>query len=245
MKLSDKLLKELKRSGVSICLASEIERPAMIRTGWPSLDMAIEGIPRGRLTYIWGEKGAGKSTLCYSIASSYSDLGWTLYVDAERSYDQEWASNFVDTKNMYVMRPEGGGEALLDAIKILMRSDDPPVLIVIDSLTSMINSRAIDRDSDKMLVGIAAMFNNRFVRVINSLNKNTAVVIVGQYREGIGSWNYTPGGNGILHLASLIIKMRGSPLRAKDSDLSDGDPKQQVGVLSRWLIQKNKQGRQT
>lgn len=246
--LSDKLLRDMRGKGVTVSLASEIERPEMVRTGWPSLDHAIGGIPTGRISYIWGPRGVGKTTLCYCIAARYLRRGSVLYIDAERSFDKSWAFNFIQERRFddrfFVVEPaRGGGEGIVDAMIAALKSDAPPALIVIDSISSVTGSKVLNRDMDKALMGLDAAFNNRMVRVLNVVNDKTAIVIVGQHREGLGKWDYIPGGNGIQHLASLIVKMRGSPLRAKDSDLSDDDPGQQVGVLSRWMIQKNKLGK--
>jgi RecA/RadA recombinase len=183
--------------------------------------------------------------LCYNIASNFLRLGWVLYVDIERSWDPEWAKKFVDPDALFVMRPgPGGGEAQVDAIKDLLMSDNPPALVVLDSLTALTSSKAQDRDLDKALMGVDAAFNNRLVRILNVVNNDTAIVIVGQYREGLGTWDYIPGGHGIQHLASVILEMKSSPLRAADSDLApDVEDRQQIGILSRWFVSKNKLGR--
>ena len=246
MVISEKLLKAMRRQGINISLASEIPHPEMVRTGWPSLDFEIGGIPTGRISYIWGPRGVGKTTLCYCIAARFLELGTVLYIDAERSFDKKWAGNFanVGSDRFFVVEPgKGGGEGIVKSMVAALESDEPPALIVLDSLSSITSTKMMDRDLDKALMGLDAAFNNRMVRILNVVNQNTAIVIIGQHREGLGAWDYIPGGNGIQHLASLIIKMKGSPLRAKDSDLSDGDPKQQVGTLARFLIQKNKLGK--
>jgi len=236
----------MRRKGVNISLASEVGRPDFVRTGWPSLDHEIGGIPTGRISYIWGPRGVGKTTLCYCITARYLELGTVLYIDAERSFDKKWAGNFADinSDNFFVVEPgKGGGEGIVKSMVAALESDEPPALIVLDSLSSITSTKMMDRDLDKALMGLDAAFNNRMVRILNVVNQNTAIVIIGQHREGLGAWDYIPGGNGIQHLASLIIKMSGSPLRTKDSDLSDGDPKQQIGILSRWMIQKSKLGK--
>lgn len=241
--ITDKLLRDLQRKGVNIYPGSQVSRPRLYKTGWPSIDAAIGGIAAGRITYIWGPRGAGKSTLCYNIANSFLQDGWVLYIDAERSFDQAWASKFVDLEQVYVMSPSSkGAEAQVDAIKGLLQSDNPPALVVIDSLSAMTSSRSMERDLEKALMGVDAMFNNRMINILNIVNEKAAIVFVGQHREGIGTWDYLPGGNGIAHMSSLIIKMKSSPLRAKDSDLSGEDDKQQIGILSRWFVQKNKLG---
>ena len=139
MVISEKLLKDMRRKGITITKASEMPRPEMIRTGWPSLDFEIGGIPIGRISYIWGPRGVGKTTLCYCIASRFLEQGTVLYVDAERSFDKMWASNFanVDSDNFFVAEPgQGGGEGIVGAIVAAMQSDTPPALVVIDSISS-------------------------------------------------------------------------------------------------------------
>lgn len=193
---------------------------------------------------IFGERGVGKTTLCYSIVNSFlQDEGWALYVDAERSWDPDWASSWMPIGKVFVMRPDrGGGEAMVKGIMDLVRSDTPPKIVVVDSLSTVTSSDFVDRDLDKATMALDAKFNNRMVKVLNAVNKEVAFVIVNQARDGIGTWDYIPGGRGIQHMATLILQMRSSKLRVRDTDLFDGDPKDQVGILSRWRVEKYKLG---
>lgn len=241
----DKLDKQLQSLGVKLFRASDMQKVGRIRSGLPFLDWALGGgIPRGRITYVFGEAGSGKSTASYRFAANAANAGWVLWNDVEKSWAPDWAMNFIAPEQMEsikVIQPaQGGGEGIVNACLQALQYSTPPSLIVIDSLTSIASSKMLDRDLEKSLVGVDAAFNNRLVRILNSANADTAILIIGQYREGIGTWNYVPGGNGIKHMASIIVKMASTNLRAKDTDTSDEEDRQQVGVISRFDVVKNK-----
>jgi len=229
---------------MGVVKGSEIKPPEMVKIGLPQWDYYIGGIPRGRFTHIWGPDGSGKTTISLFIAKAFLKYGWVLIFDIEKSFDREWALNFLtedEIDQIYVMQPdEGGAEMMLDKGKQLLMSNTPPSLVVVDSITATASTASIDRDAEKVLVGGDAVLKNRMIRVLNIVNRDTAMVVISQFREGIGVWDHVPDGRGLRHMASLRIQLMSSKLRAKDTDFDDGEDRQEVGVISRFNVQKSK-----
>jgi recombination protein RecA len=233
----------LDKSGVRWHRAGDVPRPELIPTGIPYMDWVLGGIPKGRLTYVFGPEGAGKTTVAGHVARNCK--GQVLWVDAEHGWDDAWMAHHVgDARDrIHVLHPGGtfAGEEVAHLLADVIGADEPPALVVIDSLAALTSSRVLDREFEKQLVGVDAMYNNRLVRVVNCVNRETAILVIGQYRESIGGYNYIPGGYGIRHLATMIVQLSGTRLYAADTDLSDlEDSKAVVGTRMRYKVLKNK-----
>jgi recombination protein RecA len=161
-----------------------------IPTGSLSLDMAlgIGGLPRGRITEIYGPESGGKSTLAlHCVAEAQKLGGLALYVDAEHALDTEYARTLgVDVDRLYISQPSNGEEALeiADAITKSGAID----IVVIDSVAALVPKAEIEGEMGDTFVGIQARMMSQALRKLGgTLNKSrTAAIFINQLREKIG-----------------------------------------------------------
>ncbi|NLN76939.1 MAG: recombinase RecA [Armatimonadetes bacterium] len=196
------------------------ERPqfdaSVIPTGAISLDMAlgVGGIPRGRITEIYGQESSGKTTLAYHIVAEAQKLGGVAaFVDAEHSVDAAYAARLgVDIDSLLVSQPDTGEEAL-EIVDALVRSGAVDV-VVLDSVAALVPKAEIEGDMGDSHMGLQARLMSQALRKIGgSLNKsNTAAVFINQIREKIGVMfgnpETTPGGRALKFWASVRLEVR-------------------------------------
>lgn len=196
------------------------ERPrfeeSVIPTGAISLDMAlgVGGIPRGRITEIYGQESSGKTTLAYHIVAEAQKLGGVAaFVDAEHSVDAAYAAQLgVDIDALLVSQPDTGEEAL-EIVDALVRSGAVDV-VVLDSVAALVPKAEIEGDMGDSHMGLQARLMSQAMRKIGgSLNKsNTAAIFINQIREKIGVMfgnpETTPGGRALKFWASVRLEVR-------------------------------------
>jgi recombination protein RecA len=215
-------------------------RVSAIPTGAVNLDAAIGigGVPRGRITEIYGPESSGKTTLClHVIANAQRSGGVAAFVDAEHALDIEYARKLgVDVDNLLVSQPDTGEQAL-EIAEVLVRSSAVDV-VVIDSVAALVPRAEIEGEMGDSHVGLQARLMSQALRKLTgAINRsNTTVIFTNQIREKIGVMfgnpETTTGGRALKFYASLRIDIRriGS---IKDKEVL-------VGNKTRAKIVKNK-----
>jgi recombination protein RecA len=211
-----------------------------ISTGSLSLDLAlgIGGIPRGRVTEIFGSESSGKTTLAqHIIAEAQKAGGKAVYIDAEHALDPKYAAACgVDIDELIVSQP-GTGEEALDITEELVRSSGVDV-IVIDSVAALVPKAEIEGEMGDSHVGLQARLMSQALRKLTaSINRSrTAVVFINQLREKVGivfgNPEVTPGGRALKFYSSVRIDLRRGDSLKRGSDV--------VGSRVKARVVKNK-----
>jgi recombination protein RecA len=199
------------------------ERAAKVRvdvipTGSLSLDLAlgVGGIPRGRITEIYGAEASGKTTLALNIIASAQRMGGlVLYIDAEHALDTTYAGICgVNVDIMKAAQP-GTGEEALDIAERMVRTHAVDV-VVIDSVAALVPRAEIEGEMGDSHVGLQARLMSQALRKLTGeiCKSNTAVVFINQLREKVGvifgSPEVTPGGRALKFYSSVRIDLRKS-----------------------------------
>ncbi len=189
---------------------------SVIPTGAINLDAAIGigGIPRGRITEIYGPESSGKTTLClHVVANAQRAGGVAAYIDAEHALDTEYARKLgVDVENLLISQPDTGEQAL-EICDILVRSGAVDV-IVIDSVAALVPKAEIEGDMGDSHVGLQARLMSQALRKLTGAiaRSKTSVVFINQLREKIGVMfgnpETTTGGKALKFYASLRLDIR-------------------------------------
>ena len=191
-------------------------RVQAIPTGAINLDAAIGigGIPRGRVTEIFGPESSGKTTLALHVVSHAQRLGGAAaYIDAEHALDVEYAKKLgVDVDNLLVSQPDTGEQAL-EITEILVRSGAVDV-IVVDSVAALVPKAEIEGEMGDSLPGLQARLMSQALRKLaGAINRShTAVIFINQLREKIGVMfgnpETTSGGRALKFYASVRLDVR-------------------------------------
>ena len=192
------------------------EKIAVIPTGAINLDAAIGvgGIPRGRISEIYGPESSGKTTLCLHLVANVQKAGGVAaYVDAEHALDVEYARKLgVDVENLLVSQPDTGEQAL-EIVEILVRSGAVDI-IVIDSVAALVPKAEIEGEMGDSHMGLQARLMSQALRKLaGAINRShCAVVFINQLREKIGVMfgnpETTTGGKALKFYASLRLDIR-------------------------------------
>ncbi|OUO52821.1 recombinase RecA [Desulfovibrio sp. An276] len=195
-----------------------IEKIPVIPTGSLGLDLAlgVGGIPRGRVTEIFGPESSGKTTLTLHIIAECQKRGGTCaFIDAEHALDVTYAKALgVNTDELLVSQPDYGEQALQIA-DMLVRSAAVE-LVVIDSVAALVPQAELNGDLGSMQVGSQArLMSHAMRRLTGTIHRsNTAVIFINQIRMKIGSGPYmgspetTTGGNALKFYSSVRIDIR-------------------------------------
>ncbi len=188
----------------------------VISTGSISLDLAlgVGGVPRGRVTEIYGPEASGKTTLCqHIIASAQRAGGYAAFIDAEHAMDRTYAAHCgVDTDNLLISQPDTGEQAL-EIVDSLVRSNAIDV-VVIDSVAALTPRAEIEGEMGDSHVGLQARLMSQALRKLTGAisTSNTAVVFTNQLREKIGVMfgnpETTSGGKALKFYASVRLDIR-------------------------------------
>src|SRR5512135_2843079 len=187
-----------------------------IPTGSLSLDIAlgVGGIPRGRITEIYGPESSGKTTICQHIVAEAQKLGgMAAYIDMEHAMDPRYAAHCgVDIENLLISQPDTGEQAL-EICETLVRSGAIDV-IVIDSVAALVPRAEIEGDMGDASMGMQARLMSQALRKLSGAIKqtNTSVVFTNQLRQKIGVMfgnpETTPGGLALKFYASVRLDIR-------------------------------------
>lgn len=211
-----------------------------IPTGSIALDMAIGigGIPRGRITEIYGTESSGKTTLALQIvAEAQKRGGICAFVDAEHALDPEYARAIgVQIDQLYISQP-GTGEEALEIMDAIIRTGAIDV-VVLDSVAALVPRAEIEGDMGDAHVGMQARLMSQALRKIGgSVSKTgTAAIFINQLREKIGiaygNPETTPGGRALKFWASVRLEVRRVDTIKQGTEV--------IGARTRVKVAKNK-----
>jgi recombination protein RecA len=212
----------------------------VIPTGAISLDVAlgIGGIPRGRVTEIYGPESSGKTTLALHIIAEAQHLGGiAAFIDAEHALDPKYAKNLgVNTDELLISQPDTGEQAL-EIAEALVRSNAVDA-IVIDSVAALVPRAELDGDMGDSLPGLQARLMSQALRKLTAAISRSggAVIFINQIREKIGvmfgSPETTTGGRALKFYASVRLDVR------RQDAIKQGT--ESVGVRTKVKVVKNK-----
>src|SRR5271170_2524290 len=213
---------------------------SVISTGSISFDAAlgVGGIPRGRVTEIFGPESSGKTTITLQIiAEAQKAGGLAAFVDAEHALDPVYARKLgVDTDNLLISQPDYGEQAL-EITEALVRSGAIDVLVV-DSVAALVPKAELDGEMGDSHVGLQARLMSQALRKLTAIvaKSHTCLVFINQIREKIGVMfgnpETTTGGRALKFYSSVRIDIR------RIGAIKDGDAV--VGSRTRVKIVKNK-----
>ncbi len=200
-------------------------RVEAIPTGAINLDAAIGvgGIPRGRISEIYGPESSGKTTLCLHVVANAQRLGGVAaFIDAEHALDTEYAKKLgVDVENLLISQPDTGEQAL-EICEILVRSGAVDV-IVIDSVAALVPKAEIEGDMGESHMGLQARLMSQALRKLTGAiaRSKTSVIFINQLREKIGVMfgnpETTTGGKALKFYASVRLDIRRiGPVKEKE-----------------------------
>jgi recombination protein RecA len=188
----------------------------VIPTGSLSLDIAlgVGGIPRGRITEIFGAEASGKTTLALNIIAQAQKLGGlVLYIDAEHALDTNYASICGVNVNALKGAQPGTGEEALDIAERMVRTHALDV-VVIDSVAALVPRAEIEGEMGDSHMGLQARLMSQALRKLTGeiCKSNTSVIFINQLREKVGvifgSPEVTPGGRALKFYSSVRIDLR-------------------------------------
>jgi recombination protein RecA len=196
-----------------------------IPTGAINLDAAIGvgGIPRGRITEIYGPESSGKTTLTlHVVANAQRQGGVAAFIDAEHALDVEYARKLgVDVDSLLISQPDTGEQAL-EICEILVRSGAVDV-VVVDSVAALVPKAEIEGDMGESHMGLQARLMSQALRKLTGAiaRSRTSVIFINQLREKIGVMfgnpETTTGGKALKFYASLRLDIRRiGPVKEKE-----------------------------
>jgi recombination protein RecA len=211
-----------------------------IPTGSLALDLAlgVGGVPRGRVTEVYGPESSGKTTLCqHIVAEAQRKGGVCAFVDMEHALDPAYARRCgVDVDNLYIAQPDTGEQAL-EIAEALIRSGAMDV-VVVDSVAALVPRAEIEGDMGDATMGQQARLMSQALRKLSGAIKqtNTAMIFTNQLRQKIGVMfgnpETTSGGMALKFYASVRLDVR------RIQTLKDGATV--VGARTRVRVTKNK-----
>ncbi|RJO68060.1 MAG: recombinase RecA [Myxococcales bacterium] len=197
-------------------MPSGLGQVPVISTGVLPVDLAlgIGGIPRGRMTEIYGPESSGKTTLAlHCVAQAQKAGGIAAYIDAEHALDVAYAKLLgVNTDELLISQPDYGEQAL-EIMEMLVRSNAVDI-IVVDSVAALVPRAEIDGEMGDAHVGLQARLMSQAMRKLTGLISKslTSVVFINQIRMKIGVMfgnpETTTGGNALKFYASIRIDIR-------------------------------------
>jgi recombination protein RecA len=212
----------------------------VIPTGSLALDIAlgVGGIPRGRVTEIFGSESSGKTTLAQHIIAEAQRAGGTaVYIDAENALDPAYAAACgVDIDALHVSQPDTGEQAL-EIAERLVRSMGVDI-IVVDSVAALVPKAELEGDMGDSHVGLQARLMSQALRKLTAaINRSrTSVVFINQLREKVGivfgNPEVTPGGRALKFYSSVRIDLRRTESLKRGAEI--------VGTRVKARVVKNK-----
>jgi recombination protein RecA len=216
------------------------EKVPVIPTGSIALDLAlgVGGIPRGRITEIYGPEASGKTTLClHVIAEAQKQGGTAAFIDAEHALDPKRAESIgVNLDELLISQPDTGEQAL-EIAETLIRSGGVDV-IVVDSVAALVPKAEIEGEMGDSIIGLQARLMSQAMRKLaGAINRSkTSMIFTNQLRMKIGVMfgnpETTPGGRALKFYSSVRLDMR------KIGNIQDGESI--IGSQHRAKVVKNK-----
>jgi recombination protein RecA len=187
-----------------------------IPTGSLALDLAlgVGGVPRGRVTEIYGPESSGKTTICQHIVAEAQKMGGlAAFIDMEHALDPAYAARCgVDVENLYIAQPDTGEQAL-EIAEALVRSGAMDV-VVVDSVAALVPRAEIEGDMGDAHMGLQARLMSQALRKLSGAIKqsNTAMIFTNQLRMKIGVMfgnpETTSGGRALKFYSSVRLDVR-------------------------------------
>jgi recombination protein RecA len=222
--------------------SATISAVGVISSGSLALDLAlgVGGIPRGRITEIFGPESAGKTTLGqHIIAEAQKRGGMAAYIDVEHALDPTYATSCgVNVDDLYISQPDTGEQAL-EIAEAFVRSGAIDV-IVVDSVAALVPQAEIEGEMGDAHVGLQARLMSQALRKLAAAigRSGTAVVFINQLREKVGiifgNPEVTPGGRALKFYSSVRIDLR------RSDTIKDGNTI--IGSRIKAKVVKNKVG---
>lgn len=213
----------------------------VVSTGCLPLDIAlgVGGLPRGRVTEIFGPEASGKTTVCLHVIAEAQKLGGTAaFIDVEHALDPNRAAAVgVDVDSLLISQPDNGEQAL-EIVETLVRSNAVDV-IVLDSVAALVPKAEIEGDMGDSMMGVQARLMSQALRKLTSAisKSKTVIIFTNQMRQKIGivfgNPETTPGGLALKFYASVRIDLR----KTANIKTPAGDA---IGSQHRARIVKNK-----
>jgi recombination protein RecA len=212
----DKLEKTYGKGTVMKLSDNKIVDIPAISTGSLGLDIAlgVGGIPRGRVTEIYGPESSGKTTLTlHCIAEAQKKGGLAAFIDAEHAFDKSYAEKLgIDTENLLISQPDNGEQAL-EIADHLIRSGAIDI-IVIDSVAALVPKAELEGEMGDSKMGLHARLMSQALRKLTGTISRTgcSCIFINQLREKIGivfgNPETTTGGNALKFYASVRLDIR-------------------------------------
>jgi len=238
-----KIKKEFGEGSVMFLGEKPVEKVPTISTGSIAIDhiTGIGGIPRGRITEIYGPESSGKTTLTLHIISNAQKAGGiAAFIDAEHALDPNYAKKLgINLEELLVSQPDSGEQAL-EIAETLVRSGAVDV-IVVDSVAALVPEAEIKGDMGDSHVGLQARLMSQALRKLTAAvsRSNCALIFINQVREKIGMMGYggpqetTTGGRALKFYSSMRIEIRNA---GQIKDKND----ERIGHKAKVKIVKNK-----
>src|SRR5688572_7989001 len=208
--------KQFGRGSIMKLGSSERQNVEAIPTGSIALDLAtgVGGVPRGRITEIFGPESSGKTTLCqHVLAEAQKRGGVVAFIDVEHALDPTYARNCgVNVDELLVSQPDTGEQAL-EITETLIRSGGVDC-VVLDSVAALVPRAEIEGEMGDSFMGIQARLMSQALRKLTGAvsRSNTALIFTNQLREKIGVMfgnpETTPGGRALKFYASVRLDIR-------------------------------------
>ncbi|HZE89875.1 MAG TPA: recombinase RecA, partial [Verrucomicrobiae bacterium] len=232
--------KQFGKGSIVMLGAREAQDVPVISTTALSLDAAlgIGGIPRGRVTEIYGPESSGKTTLTLHIIAQAQRMGGlAAFIDAEHALDPDYARKLgVDVDNLLVSQPDSGEQAL-EIAEVLVRSGAVDIL-VIDSVAALVPRAELEGEMGDSHVGLQARLMSQALRKLTGVvsKSGTALVFINQIREKIGVMfgnpETTTGGRALKFYSSVRLDIR------KIASIKEGE--EVIGNRTKVKVVKNK-----
>ncbi|MCL5036991.1 MAG: recombinase RecA [Chloroflexi bacterium] len=211
-----------------------------IPTGSLSLDMAlgIGGIPRGRVTEVFGPEASGKTTLALQIlAEAQKKGGIAAFIDVEHALDPAYAAALgVDIENLYISQPDTGEQAL-EILESMVRSNAIDIAVV-DSVAALVPRAEIEGDMGDAHMGLQARLMSQALRKLTAIisKSKTSALFINQVRNKIGVMfgnpEVTPGGRALKFYSTIRLEVRKADSIKSGSEI--------IGTRVRVKVVKNK-----
>jgi len=232
--------KEFGKGAIMKLGSREVQEVGFISTTCISIDTAlgIGGLPRGRVTEIYGPESSGKTTLAlHVLAEAQRRGGMAAFIDAEHAVDPEYCRKLgVDVDNLLISQPDSGEQAL-EIAEMLVRSGALDV-IVIDSVAALVPRAELEGEMGDSHVGLQARLMSQALRKLTGVvsKTNTCLIFINQIREKIGVMfgnpETTTGGRALKFYTSVRIDIR------KIASIKEGD--NVIGNRTKVKVVKNK-----
>lgn len=210
-----------------------------LSTGVPAIDLALGGgMPAGRIVELYGLQSVGKSLIALlTIAQAQKKGLECAYLDAEDTFDAEWAEKLgVDTKKLILSQSSVGEETLGLALKLLKAK---PAIIVIDSVAAMVTRAELEEDIDKAFMAPRARLMSKGLSILNAQNKGTLIIFINQLRSTMAMYGPqydTTGGKALKFYSSIRIEVK----KTEDLHLDGKKTAEQIGQVVGFKVTKNK-----